>query len=443
MYGLSRGELRFAFVIGSAHFTQHVYYRIVPPLIPVLAVALTYPLWQLGLLISLYSFGMGLAQAPFGVISDRVDRRYLLPTGLAITGAAYIVFSLAPTLGGPIPSVTLLGYAFAGSYLVMAFAMVLVGLGLAVVHPVGYPMISDNVSPDNKGKVLGIFGSSSKLGDAATPAAIAVLILVLAWHEIIGLIGAAGILYGGVLYWVLRSDEFETVPSGQRGGTGDDRSGGLLSGARASYLYPMVTMYFFFVFSFLTSQAILTFLPTFIVDVYAFSLDVSGIHFGPESVANVYFALVLIAGAVMQLVLGALTDTHDSRLVLLGCMALATGGMVALAVFELHAVVLLVVVVLLGTGLFGLNPARDALISDISPGEHEGRSFGYIWTAATLTGAAFPAIIGFILELVGMRTGFLVLASGAVLAGACIGALYSPRIYAEESDIAPTVDVSD
>ncbi len=103
MYGLSRRELEFAVLISSSHFVQHVFYRVLPPLVPVLAVALEYPLWQLGLLITLYSIGMGIVQAPLGVLADRVDRRYLLPVGLAVAGGAYVLFAFAPTLGGPLP----------------------------------------------------------------------------------------------------------------------------------------------------------------------------------------------------------------------------------------------------------------------------------------------------------------------------------------------------
>lgn len=429
VYGLSRPELRFALVIGSSHFTQHVYYRVLPPLIPVLAVVLAFPLWQLGLLITIYTIGMGVAQAPIGIVADRLDRRYLLPTGLAITGVGYVIFAFAPSVGGPLPAVRVLGVTFGGSYLIMALSMAVVGVGLAVVHPVGYPMISDNVGPSNKGKVLGVYGASSKLGDAATPAAVAVLILALAWQQIILLFGIAGFLYGLLLFGVLRRDEFETIPSGQRDDSGRAGSQGLFGGSRRSYLYPMVTMYLFFVFVMLTSHAITTFLPAFIVAVYAYSFEVVGVHVGPESVANVFFALVLLAGAVMQLFLGALTDTHDSRLVLLGCMGLATVGMIALSLVELHWLLLVPVVIVLGTGLFGINPARDALISDISPPEFEGRSFGFIWTAASLSGAAFPAIIGYVLETVGMRQGFLLFAAGTVLAGGCIGLLYSDRVF--------------
>lgn len=437
MYGLSGRELRFAFVISSVHFTQHVYYRVLPPLIPVLAVALEYPLWQLGLLITLYSLGMGVAQAPLGIVADRVDRRYLLPTGLAVAGGAYVLFAFAPTVGAGLPTLTVLNYAFEGGFLVMSAAMVVVGVGLAVVHPAGYPMITDNVSEANKGKILGVFGASSKLGDAATPALIAGLVLLLGWDNIVLLFGLAGVLYGIGLYIVLWTGDYVTVPSGKREDREGDRVGDSEGDDRRSYLYPMTAVYFFFVTSMLSTRALNSFLPAFLVAVYAYSIQVGGLAVGAESVANVYFALLLLSGAVMQLVLGSVADSYDSRAILIACMGLATVGMATLAAVDLGPLALAAVIVVLGTGLYGVNPARDALISDLSPAESEGKTFGYIFTAASLTGAPLPAVIGYVLEAVGMREGFLLFAAGTVLAAGCVLLLYSERVYLEAG---PTED---
>lgn len=438
MYGLVGRELRFALLISSAHFSQHVYYRILPPLIPVLAVALEYPLWQLGLLITLYSLGMGVVQAPLGILSDRYDRLYLLPSGIAITGLAYVLFAFAPTLGGSLEAVTLLGHTFEGGFLIMSLSMVGVGVGLSVVHPVGYPMITDNVSIQHKGKVLGLFGASSKLGDATAPAIIAGLILILPWHYIIQLFGFAGLVYGLALFIVLSRGPYVTIPSGQR-----ERQ--LTEGRvkRHAYIYPMVVVYAFFITSGLATVGLNSFLPTFIVDVYEFSLGTGRFTIGPESVANLYFALLLLSGAVMQLILGAIADRRDPRVIMIGCMVIATIGVAILATVGLNPVMLVVVIVALGAGLYGVNPARDALISELSPPEREGRTFGYVFTAVTLTAAPLPTVIGYLLDTVGMRTGFALLTIGPILAGGTVCLLYSDRVYHTSNEAATGVGPSD
>lgn len=430
MYGLARNELKFALIISSAHVSQHVYYRILPPLIPVLAVALEYPLWQLGLLISIYSIGMGVTQAPLGLLADRIDRKYLLPTGIIVTGSAYLLFAVSPALAGPVPAIAVFGYTFEGGYLLMTLSMLVVGAGLAVVHPTSYPMISDNIAADRKGKVLGLFGASSKFGDAATPTAVAGLILLLDWQQIIFLFGIVGIAYGILLFAVLAQDAFVTVPAQQRPST-EETDEGREDTDNRSVLYPILAVYGFFISSMLSTRGLNTFLPAFVVAVYAYSVDLGSLTLGAESVANLYFAILLLSGGIMQLFLGGVTDARDPRIILIWCMIAATIGLVLLSIVPLSPLLLGGVIILLGSGLYGVNPARDALISSFSPAESEGRTFGYVFTATSLTAAPLPALIGYILETAGMRTGFLLLAIGPVLAIGCILLLYSNIVYSE------------
>lgn len=430
MFGMRRHELRFALVISATHLTQHFLLRLIPPLIPVLAVALEYPLWKLGLLVSVFSLGSGFGQAPWGVLSDKYDRRYILPTGVAVAGACYVLFAAAPIVGSVVPNLYVFGYAFQGSFLVMCFAMLISGVSTAVVHPTGYPMITANVSEENKGKVLGAFGSSSKLGDAAAPAIVGVLILVLVWEQVLALLGLVGFAYGIILYVILRSDEFETVPVER--GTNDEgveNSETVWGGDNRTYMYPMVVMYLFFITKKFTSKGLQTFIPAFLVGVYTYTFEFGSVSLAAESVANFYFTALLFIAAVTQLILGGMIDRYDPRLVLLCCVAVATVSLVALALFDLTPLLLLLTLVVLGAGLWGLNPARDAIISDISPPEREGRTFGYLWTAVQLSGVAVPVLVGYLMETLGMRKGFLLLAAGTVLAGVSISLLFSDRIY--------------
>jgi MFS family permease len=85
----------------------------------------------------------------------------------------------------------------------------------------------------------------------------------------------------------------------------------------------------------------------------------------------------------------------------------------------------------IGAGIWGLNPARDMLISDITPADREGRTFGYLWTASSLTSALIPTIVGYIADAFGLRQSFGILAIGTFLAGGSILLLYSERIYVE------------
>jgi MFS family permease len=251
------------------------------------------------------------------------------------------------------------------------------------------------------------------------------------------------ILYGIALYSVLRNPQYETVPTGQRTTDTTTPTDTRDDSDRRHFLYPMIVVYLYFISSMLSTRTLSVFLPAFIVAVYAYSVTLFDLTLGAESVANIYFSLLLVSGAVMQLLLGNVTDKYDSRKILLGCMALATIGMVTLAIVDLHPLLLIGVIIVLGTGLYGVNPARDALISDLSPSEYEGRTFGYIFTAVTLTGTPLPTIIGYLLEEIGMRGGFLLLAIGPVAAALCITLLFSDRVYLENPQLDATGRTAD
>lgn len=430
MFGLSSREVRFGIVISGAHLIQHFFMRLVPPLIPVLSTDLGYPLWQFGLLVSVFSVGSGLGQAPMGVLSDRYDRLYLLPTGIGAAGGCYILFAIAPAIGTVIPTLSVLGYTFEGGFLVMCLSMLICGIGSAVVHPVSYPMITENVAAENKGKILGAFGSSSKFGDAAAPAVIGVLVLFLLWDQITFVLGFFGIAYSVLLFLTLRGDEFETTPrrvDGDADSTG--RSESVWSGDNRTFLYPIAVIYLFFVSKMFAGKGITTYVPAFIVGVYAYSFEILDVSIAAESVANFYFAALLIFAAAVQLVLGGVTDEYDPRAVMISCVAVATVGLLAFSLLDLSPIALLLVMLVLGGGLWGVNPARDALISQITPPEYEGRTFGYLWTAVQLTASVIPVVVGYLMEYLGMRQGFIVLAVGPILSAVTISLLFSDHVY--------------
>lgn len=440
-----------ATVIATAHSAQHFLSGLLPPIIPILAVALEYPLWQLGLLVSIYSLVEGLGQAPMGVLSDRTDRRLLLAPGLALMSAGYVVFGFAPALGESLPPLSVAGVTLDGPFLAMAGGMVVTGAGSSVVHPTGYPLISANVRPERKGRALGIWGSASKFGDTLAPLTIALLILVLTWDHVLLVLGTVGMGYAVVLAVVLGRNDIDTQPPGQTNSDDGDDGDAVQAGEtgeevgetgsrdavvealddRRAFVYPMIVVLLFFVTRGVATKGVRTYVPTFVTDVYGYSLTVFGTTIEPTSLANVYFSALLLTAAIVQLVTGGLTDRYDHRKVIVGMFAIATLGLVALSYVHLSPVALLFVLLVVGGSIWGSNPARDTLVSDISPAEWEGRTFGYLWTVTQLLSAAAPALVGYVADRTGIQNSFRFLALATLLACLCAGLLLSPRVYVD------------
>jgi len=432
-------EWRFALTISAAHGMDHFLKRVFPPLVPIWALAFGFPLWKLGVILGARSFGSAIGQAPMGHLSDRFDRRLVLPAGIALMGVSFVAFAALPLLPMPDFELSVAGTSLSGQFVGMLLAMVAAGLGSSTLHPTGYPLISQNVSDARKGKVLGMWGSARAFGDGAAPALVGVALLVAGWQPILVGFGLLGVAYAGYLYVVLGG--FETRPpdrvetderTGTETGTGTGTTGdapGLWRADRRRYVYPMLAVFAAFVLQITATTGVNVFLPEFITSEYSYSLSLAGFTVTPASTASFYYSALLLTAGVVQLGTGELVDRYDHRKVLVGFLAAGALVLLVLATGAFSPLVLFGVLLLLGASLWGLNPARDAIVSDIAPAAHEGRTFGYLWTGALLLASASPAVVGYIGDVAGLRQAFVILAGVVFLSVIPVALLLSDRVY--------------
>lgn len=420
-------------VLSSIHLIQHLYFRLLPPLIPVLVLVLDLPLWQLGLLVSIYMFSGGICQAPMGILADKIDRLYLLIPALVLIPSGYLILGVAPILPVSNFSFTIGVYVFDGIFVIMAFGMFISGIGHSVIHPIGYPLITTNVREEYKGFLLGIWGSASKFGDALAPLLVGALILVLTWNQIVVFLGLLGLVYSVVVWQIMKSQNFTTRPAGNRLSRDEKADNEPLIRDGRTFVFPMLMILFFFFTIMFTTTGLVTYMPVFISEIYGYTIELFGVTLQPESVANLYFSLFLIGGAVAQIITGRWTDRYDHRIIMIYLLLFATGILLILSFVTLHPVLLLFICVLLGASIFGLNPARDALVSDITIDEFEGRTFGYLWTIVMIITSIYPVIIGYMADTIGIEGIFRYLIFGTIIATVFITALYSNRVYASRT----------
>jgi MFS family permease len=268
---------------------------------------------------------------------------------------------------------------------------------------------------------------------------VGVLLLVLAWPAVLVLIGSAGVVYAGVLFVALGA--YETRPVQRQSGE-DEESVDVWGGDRRLFVYPIIAIFLFFSIRMIAAGGVNVFIPEFITSVYGFSLTAFGFTVTPASVASFFYAVLLLTAGTTQLATGALVDRFDHRKVLLAFLGTATVLLVLLATVVLSPVALFLALAALGGSMWGLNPARDSLISEITPAEREGRTFGYLWTGGMVVGSASPVIVGYIGEVAGLQRAFALLAVMTVLSAVPIALLLSPRVYRRRvgSEPAPGAD---
>jgi MFS family permease len=421
---------RAALVLSGAHGVDHLLKRVFPPLVPVWAVAFGFPLWKLGALLGALTLGSALGQTPFGHLSDRYDRRYLLPAGIGLMGLAFVAFPVIPRVDALAVEVTVAGTALGGHTVAMFATLFVVGLGSSTLHPVGIPLMSQNVPDGRKGGVFGMWGSARAFGDGTAPALVGAGLLVTDWTWILVGFGAAGLLYAGYLFVAL--GDFETRPAGRV--DPDEGSSSILDEDRRLYVYPILAVFAAFVLQLVATSGALVFLPEFITSQYGYTVSVAGFTITPESTASFYYSALLLTAGVVQIGTGRLVDRYDHHTVLVAFLLAGAFALVALIEVAFSPLGLFAVLVLLGATLWGFYPARDALISDIAPDDHEGRTFGYLWTGALVASSASPAVVGAIGDVAGLRQAFLLVAGLVVLSTLPVVLLRSDRVYVPRVD---------
>jgi MFS family permease len=431
-------EWRFALMISGAHGMDHLLKRMFPPLVPVWAVVFGFPLWKLGVILGARSFGSAIGQAPMGHLSDRYDRRLMLPAGIALMGLSFLAFATLPSLDVLDFEFVLAGTTLSGEFVGMVVTMGIVGIGSSTLHPTGYPLISQNVDEDRKGKVLGMWGSARSFGDGTAPALVGAGLLVAGWQPIVVGFGVVGVVYAVYLFVVL--EPFETRPAErvESASNGANTSPHTWRSDRRLYVYPMLAVFVTFVLLLVATAGVNVFLAEFITSEYGYSFSVAGFEITPTSTASFYYSVLLLTAGVVQLGTGELVDRYDHRKVLIGFIAIGAVLLLTLATVTLSPLVLFVVLLLLGASLWGLNPARDAIVSDITPAEREGRTFGYLWTGALLISSASPAVIGYVGDVASLRQAFFLLAGFVFLSAIPVALLLSNRVYldAQSADAA-------
>ncbi|HAT1615387.1 TPA: MFS transporter [Raoultella ornithinolytica] len=147
---------------------------------------------EFGVLLSAFSLSYGFAQLPSGMLLDRFGPRIVL-------GAGLIFWSLMQALTGRVNSFS-------------HFILLRIGLGIgeAPFMPAGVKSINDWYVQKERGTAVGIFNSSTVLGQAIAPPALVLMQIAWGWRTMFVVIGLAGIVVGLCWYaWYRNRAQFD------------------------------------------------------------------------------------------------------------------------------------------------------------------------------------------------------------------------------------------
>jgi len=376
----------------GAHFLHDGFSDILYVFLPLWAAEFRLGYAQVGIIRTIYSGGMAVAQIPAGLLAERWGERRLLAAGTLVTACGFIATG------------------WAGGFVSLLLILLAAGLGSGAQHPLSSSLVSKAYESGSRRAALGTYNVSGDLGKVAVPAVLAPVAAMVGWraasaaYGALGVLGAAAILV--VLGW-LRAEAGgrEAGPAAGPGGAWGIRD---LRGFRALVAIGMLDT--------TTRTAFLTFLP--------FALLAKG-----ATIAGVGGALAVLfaGGALGKFACGLAAERLGViRTVVLTEAATALGILAAVAAPLAPA---LVVLFPLGVALNGTSSVLYGTVADLVTPDRRSRAYALYYTLTVGASAVAPALYGALSDAVGVTT-TLVISGMAVLATIPLCPVLRPAVEA-------------
>jgi len=311
-------------------------------------------------------------QFPSGVVADRTGERTLLIVGTLLAALSFGLFAVAPLFS------------------LFLLACGLFGLGSGLF---GTPrdMLLSRTYPTADSSAYAVTFAAGSLGAAALPYVATAIANRWGWRLAVVWLLPPLLVVGVALWRVVAPRKGDLDGAALRPRTTVRRT------ARAVTDRSVLAASGVMILSIFTYQALLSFLPTYLV-------DIKGLQ---QGTAAALFGLLFVFGAVVQSVAGHVADVHGERRTVLALIAVAAGTLLALPFAE-GALALSLVVPLLGVRI-GIGPLASAFIVRELPASVQGSGWGLLRAVFFGIGATGSSFIGVLADAGLFDAGFLFL----------------------------------
>lgn len=408
-------------LVSGAEFVNHTYLVLLPPILSILATDFNVSLSLLGIALGAQGAANAVFQLPFGYLSDNYDRKLSLALTLGLGSLGTFMIALAP------------------SYPILLIGLVVVGVGVAGHHAVHLPLISEATSPGIRGRAFSMRGFAGNIGFAFPPVVMTAIIGYhgMTWRHAVGLIAVVGAVYGLAMLGVLHAYIDPDVTHPPRESTAKADHGLPLGERMANEIRSMIASPAILAISglsFLKAMAgwgIATFTVVLLMEAYGVGFDL----------ANLTLTAMFLAGAVMILVGGDLTDRFGPGLVIIVAFGVLGGLVVVMGSLLIPSVVAIALAIVVGGMRSIAGPARSKLADTFSPRTDLGQTFAIITVGSIIGTTLSPPILGTLIDHGEVQLAFFVIASFAFLA--VILTIAIVRVFGDEPLPAVSLSVAD
>jgi MFS family permease len=373
-------------LVSLAHLMSHFYALAVPPVFFLLTDEFHVGYAAMGFAVSMFYVGSGLLQTPAGFLVDRFGGKRVLAGGLGLVSCGTMLIGFAP------------------SYPLLVMAFMVAGMGNSVFHPADMAILNAKVDARRLGHAFSVHGVSGNLGWVVAPLFSVALASAFGWRAAVMAAGAIGVAVTLLIaaHPALRH-EVHAAARRERDRTEfkDD--------LRLLFSAPVLTCFFFFVFTSVNTTALQTFSIPAMVSFYGVAVSVA------TGTLTGY-----LAGAAAGTLAGGFIATHTRRhdaaaiagvlLTMLLVLALASGA--------LPVVLLVVATTFAGFFVGTVNPSRDIIVRDVTPAHARGKVYGFVYSGLDLGSAVAPPLIGWLIDTGRPQWVFLASASALLMCAA-------------------------
>ena len=227
------------------------------------------------------------------------------------------------------------------------------------------------------------------MGSAVGTVLIAALASMFGWRSTLQIIPVVGLCII-FLFWKFVNEEPLIVQQSISASTDPTQS------ERTEFRFTLPLFILILSISILSLGNIQNFIPLFLSEVYGENVVLAGILTG----------VMIAIGSTVSLLGGALSDKYDKTLIMMSANLGLAITMILLAIGQFSSAVLLLVLILYGVARYLPVPAQHAL-SSITAVEHP-QGIGFSYTGIALGQVVSAPLIGYLIDMFGVRTTFLV-----------------------------------
>ena len=368
-----------------AHFGHHVIGASLRPLMPMIRTDLHLNYTQSGFVLSAFSVTSGISQLPAGWLADRFGVRLAVLIGISGVAVAGLMIGLTH------------------SYVALIAFLVLAAILGGGYHPAASAAVSASVSPENRGKALGIHLIGGTSAFWIVPLIAAPIAVAWGWRSSFVVLSIPTIVFGIVLYVLIsrRTQVQRAEPQ-----TDDNGLPALPAKIQWRKLAPFLIM----------SIAIGTMVQSVSGYLSLIAVDYFGVS---EATAARLIAITPFVGLFAAPMGGYLSDRFGGIPVIIvaGCLA---APLIYLIGVVPNVAMLVVVMVAIGLVSNTRMPTSESYIFGNVPAHRRATILGFYFFAGAETAGLFTPLIGYIIEKIGLyNTVSIISGSLAVIVVAC------------------------